>query len=314
MSRSFAGVASFDRRKREDRRSAIATGLTLGAESLAREGTPAPCSQRSSQGGSRVGTARWKVIFSGVAAIAILVASHSAYACGAAYPGGPVMCDIPQRDSDRILRVDASYAFTSTTLDFGTRSADLTRHSVFASLQLPLNGSGSLTGLAGVGLIAGGDLMHGAARDTIQPGVAADIGIAYRVYDGNRYVPFVQLTLTLSFAHMETETDAAGARTDGTVSPTGQSSSAFNAFDARGGVIVGKTFAHVFTPYITGRVFGGPVYWTFDGDNVMGHDAYQYQLGGGLSLAVFKGRLDVFAEGIGFGEKGIAAGIGTTFF
>jgi len=47
---------------------------------------------------------------------------------------------------------------------------------------------------------------------------------------------------------------------------------------------------------------------------VTGHDAYQYQVGGGLSLALFKGRLDVFAEGIALGEKGVAAGIGTTFF
>lgn len=242
------------------------------------------------------------------------------------------MCEYPRRNAEGsvndtpadskdpvaaspIARVAASYAFTSTTIKLGDdRRADLTRHTAFANLQLPLNRSGSLTGLAGVGLIAGGTLEHGAARDTIEPGIAAAVGIAPRVYDGNRYLPFVQLTLTLSFAHMNTKTDAAGTRTDGTVSPTGQSSSAFNAADARGGVIVGKTFANVFTPYVTGRVFGGPVSWRFDGDDVTGHDAYQYQVGGGFALALFKGRLDVFAEGIALGEKGVAAGVGTTFF
>lgn len=242
------------------------------------------------------------------------------------------MCEYPRRGTEAagndtptdgkdpaapppVARVAASYAFTSTTLKLGDdRRADLTRHTAFANLQLPLSRSGSLTGLAGVGLIAGGTLKHGAARDTIEPGVAADIGIASRVYGGNRYLPFVQLTLTLSFAHMSTKTDAAGTRTDGTVSPTGQSSAPFNAADARGGVIVGKTFANVFTPYVTGRVFGGPVSWRFDGDDVTGHDAYQYQVGGGAALALFKGRLDVFAEGIALGEKGLAAGLGTTFF
>jgi len=258
--------------------------------------------------------------------------AHDAHACGAAYPGGPVMCDYPRRNADGTLvdqsagdhgapigppiaRLSASYAFTSTTILFGgDKRADLTRHAVFGELQLPLNKSGSITGLIGAGGIAGGELIHGAARDTIGPGFAGDIGIAGRVYDGKGYIPFLQLTATISVTHMGTRTDDRGTRTDGTVSPTGPSSPKFTAGDLRVGVIAGKTFGDVFTPYVTARAFGGPVDWRYDDQHVTGTDLYKYQVGGGLSLALFKRKLDVFAEGIPFGERGVATGIGTTFF
>ena len=268
---------------------------------------------------------KWKVALGGATAAVGLAASHPAYACGAAYPGGPIMCDYPhdkpaEGDESKpqgppIARVSASYAFTSTTIHFGGLRTDLERHTGFADIQVPLNRAGTLVALAGVGVIAGGDLVHGAAHDTITPGIAANVGIADQVYSGNRYLPFVQLTLTLSYSHMGTETDAAGTRTDGSVSPTGQSSAAFNAGDLRGGLIIGKTFGNVFTPYATGRLFGGPITWTYDGDKVSGGtDAHHWQAGAGFSVALFKRKLDVFAEGIPFGEKGVSAGIGTTFF
>ena len=214
-----------------------------------------------------------------------------------------------------MARLSASYAFTSTTILFGSgRRADLTRHAVFGEAQIPLSKSGAVTGLIGAGGIAGGELVHGAARDTIGPGFAGAVGIAGRVYDGKGWIPFLQLTATLSITHMGTRTDDQGTRTDGSTSPTGASSERFTAADLRGGVIAGETFADVFTPYVTGRVFGGPIAWRYDGEAVTGTDLYKYQVGGGLSLALFERRLDVFAEGIAFGERGVAAGIGTTFF
>ena len=263
------------------------------------------------------------------------VSGREAHACGAAYPGGPVMCDFPRKDPnanapDRasslaspstpagppIARLSASYAFTSTTILFGDgRRADLTRHALFGSAQVPLTRSGTLSGLIGAGGIAGGELVHGAARDTIGPGFAGFAGIAGRIYDGRGPLPFVQLTLTLSMTNMLTRTDDRGTHTDGTTSPGALPSSPhFTALDLRAGAIAGKTFADVFTPYVTARVFGGPVAWRFDGEKVTGTDLYKYQVGGGLSIALFERRIDVFAEGIAFGERGVAAGIGTTFF
>ena len=231
------------------------------------------------------------------------------------------MCDFPRRPELRaqhepIARLSASYAFTSTTLLFGDgRRADLTRHTVFGSAQIPLTHSGTWSALLGAGGIAGGELTHGAARDTVGPGFAAFTGIAARVVDGRGAIPFVQLTATISVSHMLTRTDDHGTRTDGTTSPGAlPSTPRFTALDLRLGAIAGKTFADVITPYATARVFGGPVAWRFDGNEVTGTDLYKYQLGGGLSVALFDRRLDVFAEGIALGERGVAAGVGTTFF
>ena len=112
-----------------------------------------------------------------------------------------------------------------------------------------------------------------------------------------------------------TRTDDRGTYTDGSSSPMGHAEAPrFTALDLRVGAIAGKTIANVFTPYVTARAFGGPITWRFDGANVTGTDLYKYQLGGGLSLALLDRRLDVFAEGIALGERGIAAGVGTTFF
>lgn len=263
--------------------------------------------------------------------VALVTFAPDARACGAAYPGGPVMCDYPRRNADGtvvdrpageaaplgppIAHLSASYAYTSTTILFGDgRRAALTRHAVFGQLQFPLTRSGAVTGLVGAGGIAGGELIHGAARDTVGPGFAGAIGVAGRVYDGKGFIPFLQLTATLSVSHMGTRTDDLGTRTDGTRSATGPSSPKFTAGDLRVGFIAGKTFGDVFTPYVTGRVFGGPIAWRFDGDAVTGTDLYKYQAGGGLSLALLQRRLDVFVEGIAFGERGVAAGVGTTFF
>lgn len=250
--------------------------------------------------------------------IAALTASRTAEACGAAYPGGPVVCIFPDKRPAEAppleLRLSASYAFTSTTLLFGDeRRAELTRHAVFGGVQLPI--SESLTAQFGAGGVAGGELVHGAARDTIGPGFAGYGGLAWRVYDGTDVLPFIQLTTTLSVTHMLTRTDDRGTRTDGSASPDALAETPrFNAFDLRLGGIVGKTFADTVTPYVTARVFGGPVFWRFDGEDVVGTDLYKFQLGGGLSLTLFDGQLDFFAEGIPLGEQGVAAGVGTTFF
>jgi hypothetical protein len=215
-----------------------------------------------------------------------------------------------------IARLSTSYAFTSTTLLFGDgRRADLTRHAIFGSVQIPFTRTGSVSAQIGAGGIAGGTLVHGAARDTIGPGLAAFTGIAWRVVDGRDAIPFVQLTATLSATHALTRTDDRGTRTDGTTSPGAQPETPrFTALDLRIGAVAGKTIAGVLTPYVTARAFGGPVTWRFDGADVTGTDLYKYQLGGGLSLALFDRRLDVFAEGIALGERGLAAGVGTTFF
>ncbi|MDB4940657.1 MAG: hypothetical protein JWP97_191 [Labilithrix sp.] len=154
--------------------------------------------QRRRAIGPTLGPMRPSHLLGAAIAAALLAASPAALACGAAYPGGPVMCDYPRRNADGTLvdrppsgaeasgapvaHLSASYAFTSTTILFGSgRRADLTRHGVFGALQLPLNRAGTVTGLVSAGGIVGGTLVHGAARDTVGPGFAANVGAAWRV-------------------------------------------------------------------------------------------------------------------------------------
>lgn len=222
------------------------------------------------------------------------------------------MCDYPRRaavEPAPIARLSASWAYTSTTMLFGDgRRADLDRHAVFGAVEVPLSGRVALD--VGAGGVAGGELVHGAARDTIGPGFSGFVGIAGRVLDGRGALPFVQLSLTLSGTHMITRTD--DVTTDGT--PRRIDTPRWTAFDLRAAAIAGKTFADAVTPYVVLRAFGGPTYWHLDDAAVTGTDLHKYQVGAGLSLALLSRRLDVFAEGVPLGERGIAAGIGTTFF
>ena len=247
-----------------------------------------------------------KAILVAIGALAGVIAFEgSSWACGAAYPGGPVMCDFSdapgykEKNAKPTLRLSASYAFTSTTILFGgSKRADLTRHAVFGGLEIPL--SNRITGQISAGGIAGGSLDHGDARDSMGPGFSGSIGMAARVVDGRGAAPVVQLTLGLSGTHAITH--------------AGNETPRFTAFDLRGGVVASKTLGEIFTPYVVGRIFGGPVYWHYDGEAVTGTDLHKYQVGGGFALSLFKRRLDVFVEGIALGEKGVATGVGTTFF
>lgn len=241
----------------------------------------------------------------------LLAAPRVAHACGAAYPGGPVMCDYPQTQSTArpIARISTSYAFTSTTILFGDeRRAELTRHALFGAIEIPL--SPKVVTQFGAGGVAAGELVHGAARDTMGPGAAGFFGVAVRAIPERGSWPFLQLTATLSATHAITHGN--GVRTDGSAAP--ESRARYTALDLRAGAIVGKSLGGGFTPYAVGRVFGGPIDWHYDDAHVRGTDLYKYQLGAGLSLALFERRFDLFAEGIALGERGVAFGAGTTFF
>jgi hypothetical protein len=239
----------------------------------------------------------------------VLLAPRIASACGAAYPGGPIMCDNPRaelwRRNERgpIARMSASYAYTSTTLLFGgDRRANLVRHAVFGGIEIPLASRLSLEIAAGG--IAGGELTHGTSSDAIGPGFAGAVGMGWRVLGETETRPWILLTGTISGTHMLTKTVVNGR----------EETPRFTAFDLRIGGVVGKTMFDVLTPYVLARVFGGPAYWHFDGEAVTGTDLHKYQFGGGLALALFDHRLDVFAEGVPLGEVGLVLGAGTTFF
>jgi hypothetical protein len=207
-----------------------------------------------------------------------------------------MMCDYPRKVEQRapIVRLATSYAFTSTTLLFGEgRRADLVRHAVFGAIEVPL--ARATTMHLGGGGIAGGTI--GASE--IGPGLTGFAGVGARVVEEKDAWPFVQVTATLSTSHAITR---------------GATRERYTAVDVRIGAMAGKTIEGTLTPYVLARAFGGPVYWRIEGERVTGTDLYKYQLGAGLSLSLFQRRLDVFVEGVALGERGVATGIGTTFF
>ena len=80
------------------------------------------------------------------------------------------------------------------------------------------------------------------------------------------------------------------------------------AFDARGGVTVGKTLARHWVPYASARVFAGPVFWHHAGADVTGGDRYHVTLGAGLIVRLPRS-VDVTVEGMPLGEQSAAVGV-----
>ena len=74
---------------------------------------------------------------------------------------------------------------------------------------------------------------------------------------------------------------------------------------------VGKTIAHVVTPYLLARAFGLPILWRYQDASTIGTDAYHYQLGAGVVVRV--GAFDIDVEGVPLGERAIVGGGGYAF-
>lgn len=137
------------------------------------------------------------------------------------------------------------------------------------------------------------------AISNLSPGPLGAMTASFRPLDEGDIAPFLLLTASAA-ASIAWTTPAAGGP-----------SSSFSAFDLRLGVVAGKTIAHVVTPYLLARAFGGPVYWSSGGQSASGTDANHYQLGGGVSVRV--GRVDFVAEAVPLGELGVVAGAGFAF-
>ena len=133
----------------------------------------------------------------------------------------------------------------------------------------------------------------------VSPGPLAAVTTSFRPLDEGDIAPFLLLTGSVA------------ASVAWTTSPAGGPSSTLSAFDVRLGVVAGKTIAHVVTPYVLARAFGGPVFWSSGGQSATGTDANHYQLGAGVSVRAR--RVDFVVEGAPLGELGIVAGVGFAF-
>jgi hypothetical protein len=69
----------------------------------------------------------------------------------------------------------------------------------------------------------------------------------------------------------------------------------------------------VYSPYAVFRAFGGPVYWSRDGESVIGGDLHHYAIGAGGSFTV-GGRVDIVGEWTFLGEKTVTLGVSISFW
>jgi hypothetical protein len=235
-----------------------------------------------------------------VAFTATVAAAPRARACGVSTADGLSSCSLAEHEEETRPRwrlgVSASYA--STAIDFGVVSTPETRGSVIASLAYQPTRRWTLQLAAGS--TVGGHLVTPAGRYDFSAGPTAAIGAAWRAVPGTK--PFVILTSNLSFS--ATRTEPTGAAPGPTVG--------YDALDLRLGALAGTTIAQVLSPYAVARVFGGPVYWQYQGASVRGTDAHHYQLGAGVTV-VAAGRVNVFAEGVPLGERSFAGGTAFAF-
>jgi hypothetical protein len=236
------------------------------------------------------------VLTAAIVAAGSLTIPATARACGVSTADGLSSCSLAEHEEETRprWRVGASAAYTSTVIEFGNNlTAPETRGSVVASLAY--QPTPRLTWQLAAGSTVGGKLTTPTGTYDFSAGPTGAIGVSYRVVKGTK--PFVLLTSNFSFSAASTE---AGA------DPSAAKVS-YDAFDLRLGGLVGTTLWQLLSPYAVARVFGGPIYWQYQGASVTGTDAHHYQVGAGLTLVV-AGRLDLFAEGVPLGERSLAAG------
>ena len=158
----------------------------------------------------------------------------------------------------------------------------------------------SWTARAAAGVILDGELKpaDGTIHD-VEPGGLASVGMEYRALTGDGGVPFVDVSLFLGMSWTQT------------TAPVSTNRQSYFAADARLGVRTGWNIGNKFFPYAALRVFGGPVQWELEGEDVTGSDIHHYQIA--LGAAAQLGPVGVFVEWAGLGEKAFSAGLSTAW-
>ncbi len=148
---------------------------------------------------------------------------------------------------------------------------------------------------AALGVLAGGSLEGEGRTFDLGAGLVGSIGVARQ---WSRAPWFLTGSAGLGASHASTREMLPGMQ-GARVSLT--------AIDARVGVTAGRTFGP-FSPYALARVFGGPVFWGWDGDDITGTDTRHFQLGAGASLAIGT-RATILVDVSALGERAASLGV-----
>jgi len=235
----------------------------------------------------------------------VLAVSGRVWACGASAGGvaGLSGCSLDEHNESvrKKWHVGVSGSFTSTQIRFNPDlRLDQRRSVAMAALDYAPRRDATLQ--FGAGALVDGTFERAGVAYDFSPGPVLLMGASYRLLTNDGVRPFVLLGGQLTFVTARTiEQGAAGAE-----------SVRYAAFDFRVGPVVGWTFWNALSPYVLARVFGGPVFWSYQGQSEVGSDVHHYQLGAGLSLLIAK-RVSLFAEGVPLGEQAVAGGAGFSF-
>jgi hypothetical protein len=165
---------------------------------------------------------------------------------------------------------------------------------VTAGLGRSFGARGELTLGLRVGLIADGKLREGGRVHDFEPGIVGALALDWRVLTA----PDDPLTLTLGV-----QLAAGHAR----LVHEGVARS-WTSTDVRASVTISRTLWRIVTPYLSARVFGGPIFWR----DTTGTDKTHLQLALGLAIEPVAG-FTLHVEGALLSERGLSGGIGVSF-
>lgn len=191
--------------------------------------------------------------------------------------------------------VGASAAISDTTLVFtDEQHLDLRQYAVTAIAGYAWPSRISIRGALGV--LAGGSLAGEGRTFDLGAGIVGSIGVARQWARAPWFLTgSAGLGASRASSRETLPTGMHGARVS------------LTAIDARAGITAGRTFGPV-SPYLLARVFGGPVFWTWDGGSITGTDTHHFQLGAGASL-VIGARATLLVDLSALGERAASIGL-----
>jgi hypothetical protein len=195
------------------------------------------------------------------------------------------------------LALSGGWAGSTLKLSDGTE-ADFEQETVLASLSW--RRSPTFTLQASAGALLGGYVQDLDGRHPFDPGLVLQLSGTWLIKPPRDGGPFVVASLGLSFLHATTQ---AGP---------GFPSAGFTAADAFASASAGWPIAGVLSPYLAGKLFGGPVWWHRASGPVTATDAHHYQLAAGVAAAL-PGKFDLLTEVAPLGERAVTVAVGRSF-
>lgn len=196
--------------------------------------------------------------------------------------------------------VEVSYSQFDTDLVFDS-DIDMDTDQAMFLTGLSYSPIDRLTVRLALGAIQGGEMEGDAGEFDVTAGVVGSASVLWRFVDPKGWKPFVLGSLSLAASKMGTR-DKMFPRKEAPMWAT----------DARIGVQTGWVVWKRWFPYLGVRLFGGPVFWEVEGEEVSGSDKYHFQLAVGSSVALGKG-YSVFADWSFLGEQAVSAGVAYAF-